>query len=242
MTHRHFLLRTNPADPRLLPMLLLSLIAHAGLLSFFIGSPPDATKKVYFSPVYTVSLVELPGGRAGGSVSGTGAGTQNETQGISLWKGPAGLSSNLKTIKKRSHSITISGKSKNRQAGDAAPRKSGGGTSSSAAGGTKKTASGSVPTRSPEDLRFSAYYESVWNKIRAAWVLPVYGTAAAREAEVSITIDRSGKVLNMRFEKKSGDAVFDRSVLRAVKKADPLPPIPEGLRLNRLELGIRFTS
>ena len=35
---------------------------------------------------------------------------------------------------------------------------------------------------------------------------------------------------------------FDESALRTVKKANPLPPMPEAFRENGLEVGIRFRS
>ncbi|MCP4716218.1 MAG: TonB C-terminal domain-containing protein, partial [Deltaproteobacteria bacterium] len=60
------------------------------------------------------------------------------------------------------------------------------------------------------------------------------------EAIVLITINRNGTVVRSAFEKKSGNSHLDRSVIRAIKKASPLPPLPAGFRENNLELGIRF--
>ena len=49
-----------------------------------------------------------------------------------------------------------------------------------------------------------------------------------------------GRVVKTRFEKKSGNVEFDRSVMRAIQKANPLPPLPPGVREPLLTLGIRF--
>ena len=46
----------------------------------------------------------------------------------------------------------------------------------------------------------------------------------------------------MGLEKRSGNRYFDESALRTVKKANPLPPLPEELRESSIEIGIRFHS
>ena len=69
---------------------------------------------------------------------------------------------------------------------------------------------------------------------------PHYNARKQLETVVIITISRNGTILDTQFEKKSGDANLDRSVLRAIKKAGPLPPLPAGLGGKQLELGIRF--
>jgi outer membrane biosynthesis protein TonB len=38
----------------------------------------------------------------------------------------------------------------------------------------------------------------------------------------------------------SGNQQFDTSVMNAVKKANPLPPLPDDFRESFLEIGIRF--
>jgi len=90
------------------------------------------------------------------------------------------------------------------------------------------------------NLRFSRYYTSVYNKIYNSWVLPGYSSKRQLEAIVNIRIAKNGKILKTKFEQTSSSAYFDRSVLRAIKKADPLPPLPQGFNEKYLELGIRF--
>ncbi len=93
------------------------------------------------------------------------------------------------------------------------------------------------------NLRFSRYYQAVYEKIYQSWILPEYVTEkqGAREAIVVIKIQRDGKILGAEFEKMSGNRQLDSSVMNAIRKADPLPPLPEDFRENVLELGIRFT-
>jgi TonB family protein len=71
-----------------------------------------------------------------------------------------------------------------------------------------------------------------------AWVYP--GTDKGLVTLLSLKIARSGELKQVVFEKRSGNARFDESALRAIKKAAPFPPLPEGLAGEFLELGIRF--
>ncbi|NVL90332.1 MAG: TonB C-terminal domain-containing protein, partial [Desulfobacterales bacterium] len=41
-------------------------------------------------------------------------------------------------------------------------------------------------------------------------------------------------------EKRSGNSYFDDSVFKAVRKSDPLPPLPEGYLGPFYEVGFRF--
>ena len=61
------------------------------------------------------------------------------------------------------------------------------------------------------------------------------------ETILVVIIERNGKVQKLWFEKKSGNALYDQSAMRAIKKAEPLPPIPKELSEDTLEIGIRFT-
>jgi colicin import membrane protein len=58
------------------------------------------------------------------------------------------------------------------------------------------------------------------------------------EAMVRLTIDRNGKVIGLRFEKKTTDRIFEESVQRAILKAEQnFPPPPNG---ERFEYCYRF--
>jgi len=57
---------------------------------------------------------------------------------------------------------------------------------------------------------------------------------------IIIVIERDGKIQKSWFEKKSGNTLYDQSAMRAIKKADPLPPIPKEFSDNTFEFGIHF--
>ncbi|HOJ51014.1 MAG TPA: energy transducer TonB [Syntrophales bacterium] len=113
----------------------------------------------------------------------------------------------------------------------------------------KKTAqSPTSPASSPsrgggDENAFHAYLRLMWERIRGGWVLPPGLFPQDRwEAVVNLRVLRSGKLMDVKLEKSSGNAYFDRSVLRAVQKADPLPPFPPDLHEDAIEVGIRFHS
>ncbi len=78
------------------------------------------------------------------------------------------------------------------------------------------------------------YYSLVVGKIRQQWIFP---DTLDRDLEtiVSIKIAGDGTVTVEKMEKGSGNSLFDRSVLRAITMASPLPK-----PLHEMELGVRF--
>lgn len=83
-----------------------------------------------------------------------------------------------------------------------------------------------------EDIDF--YYDIISQKIWQQWVYPDIKVSGL-EVIISIRIGRDGKVILQEIEKSSGDLLFDRSAIKAISKASPLPPPPE-----EMEIGVRF--
>jgi colicin import membrane protein len=92
-------------------------------------------------------------------------------------------------------------------------------------------------------IKHKIYYNLIWQRIRSVWVLPteVLGGQKNLETIVAIRIARDGQIEDIQFEKKSGNAYLDESALRAIKKANPLPPLPPGFEGNTFDVGVRFT-
>ena len=95
----------------------------------------------------------------------------------------------------------------------------------------------------PADIRFRAYYDQIWARIKAAWVLPE-GVSSANDkllTVVGIRISPLGVIEAYWVEKKSGNIYFDQSAIRALNKAKKaLPPLPDELRDETLEVGVNF--
>jgi colicin import membrane protein len=115
-------------------------------------------------------------------------------------------------------------------------------TSADSAKGEASPAANSAAS-ADANSRLADYYTIIWSRIKSQWNLP--GGINPKdniEAVVQVRIMSNGAITGISFEKKSGLAYFDNSVLRALKKADPLPPLPPWYRENALDIGIRFLS
>lgn len=93
------------------------------------------------------------------------------------------------------------------------------------------------------NVKMKNYYAVIWSRIKGLWTIP-QGLLPREniEAVVHAQILRDGTITNVGLEKRSGNRYFDDSALRTVKKANPLPPLPEELRDGSIEIGIRFHS
>ncbi len=92
------------------------------------------------------------------------------------------------------------------------------------------------------DIRFRAYYDRIWSQIRAAWVVPEGVVASEKDllTVAGIRISITGVIEDQWIEKGSGNIYYDQSALRAIRKASPLPPLPQDLDDKSLEVGINF--
>ena len=92
-------------------------------------------------------------------------------------------------------------------------------------------------------IKHKMYYNLIWQRIRSVWVLPEEAVRGKKDLEtiIAIRIAKDGQIEDIQFEKKSGNPVLDESALRAIKKANPLPPLPPGLEGDKFDVGVRFT-
>jgi TonB family protein len=92
------------------------------------------------------------------------------------------------------------------------------------------------------EAKLSEYYNAIWTKIKEEWTLPetLPQKKTELEAVIVVVIERDGKIQKLWFEKKSGNTLYDQMAMRAIRKAEPLPPIPEEFSDRTLEIGIRF--
>jgi len=243
----------------------ISLCLHVCLIAAILGKPPDSGKTIYFNPAYMVDLVGtggapgiagLPdtGEPGGGSDTPSASGAPTE-KAAPLWQGPRGFTSQVKTLEDRSLAPEHTERAGTMALPDAARAAAGrpyaethtatgagraGATGSATGGGGGGGVGGTGYGLTPEQARFGRYYMTIFNKIQSAWVLPGYYEHENLMAIVGITVRADGRIVNIQFEKKSGNVEFDRSVMRAIQKANPLPPLPAGIKEPLLTLGVRF--
>ncbi|MCL5978699.1 MAG: cell envelope integrity protein TolA [Nitrospirae bacterium] len=107
-------------------------------------------------------------------------------------------------------------------------------------GGNKASSQGRAAVSSKDtkagakDSGGGDYYSMVVGKIRQQWIFPE-SIDKDLTAIINIKIARDGSVTVDKIEKGSGNPLFDRSALRAISKASPLPPPP-----REMEMGVRF--
>ncbi len=61
------------------------------------------------------------------------------------------------------------------------------------------------------------------------------------ETLVGIKILPNGEIEDIWIDKKSGNQYLDESAIRAIKKSNPLPPLPREIGLYDYKVGLRFT-
>ncbi len=141
------------------------------------------------------------------------------------------LNDRIREMKKRTEYLDVS-KTKG-SPGAGAPGKTGGsgyGLPGSSEGGGK--------TLDPVSQR---YMLEIWEKIKNSWGLP--GMASFKkdlETIVTIKIRKDGRIVDVNIEKRSGNRIYDESILRVLRSVDPLPPIPATLNMETMEIGFRF--
>jgi colicin import membrane protein len=70
-----------------------------------------------------------------------------------------------------------------------------------------------------------SYSALVFERIQREWIYPDFDIAQL-ETIISFKITKDGTVMSQILKKSSGNAIFDRSAMKAVLKASPLPPPP----------------
>jgi colicin import membrane protein len=104
--------------------------------------------------------------------------------------------------------------------------------------GTGAAGAGSTGTGGLSGIRLRTYQAELQAKITNAWNIPPQSKDL--RAEVLLIIDRAGNVELSRLVQGSGNALFDESLQRAIKQAQPLPALPEDYAERSLRVTLNF--
>lgn len=128
--------------------------------------------------------------------------------------------------------VSGAGRQANAAAGAGGGSAGGGAATGGMAGGT----GGGV-----SDVKYASYYNLISGIVQREW-LDYFGEFRNIRSEVivSIKIARSGGLMETRVEKSSGNPRFDESLLNAVKKASPFPPLPREFEGREMDVAFRF--
>ncbi|MFA5182614.1 MAG: energy transducer TonB [Syntrophales bacterium] len=221
-------------------MIVLSLAVHLALLFLAVFWPMRASSPRFtLGPVYSVNLVNL---------SDALMSQKSMSDPLRDLAGPSLRDQSLVVKKRVTTQTTVpirkmeTKKSLSNPAVENLRKRLGERTSADNAKSESSPAANSAANAEAND-RLADYYTVIWSRIKSQWNLP--GGINPKdniEAIVQVRIMKNGAITGISFEKKSGLTYFDNSVLRALKKADPLPPLPPWYRENGLDIGIRFLS
>lgn len=240
MTSLHYAGGHREQGVRLSRMIVLSLVIHLALLSLAVFWPMrTSSPRFTLGPVYSVQLVSL---------SEALLSQRQMSDPLRDLAGPSLRDQSL-VMKKRVTTQTATPirkmetkKNLSNPAVENLRKKLGEKTSATNAKAESSPAANSTDS-AEANAQLADYYTVIWSRIKSQWNLP--GGINPKdniEAVVQVRIMKNGAITGISFEKKSGLAYFDNSVLRALKKANPLPPLPQWYRENGLDLGIRFLS
>jgi colicin import membrane protein len=126
---------------------------------------------------------------------------------------------------------------------ESAAGKSSGGRGSSGIGGSGGGTGGTGGTGGFGIQPIDFYRSLIPNHIENNWVFneQLVGGRTDLVSVIVVKIMKNGEITDIWFEKKSGNSYFDDSVYKAVKKSNPLPPLPREYTLPYYELGLIFT-
>jgi colicin import membrane protein len=227
-------------------MIGLSLFIHIIALSILVFSPSLPSPKWTFGPVYNVQLVNLQ------DISFKGNASSVLSREI-LTPSPASSAIVLKrsvdtfsSVPIRSVDIQKKQDPQREKAVEAVRKKvlsSEKAASRPATAGTESAATTAALSNREANEKMASYYAAVWAKIKGQWSLPRDILSKENmESVIQAKILRNGAISDISFEKRSGNRFFDDSAMKAIKKANPLPPLPGWIRDNSIEIGIRFHS
>lgn len=116
--------------------------------------------------------------------------------------------------------------------------------STSSQGGQGGNSATGIPGLGLQAMQAIDFYRSlIGMTIEKNWFFSDQFTAGRKDLATVIVIKilSNGQIADIWYEKKSGNAAFDDSAFKAVKKSNPLPPLPKEYTRPYYEVGLVFT-
>lgn len=86
---------------------------------------------------------------------------------------------------------------------------------------------------------FIRYFNEMRERIKGGWTWA--GRRTDLVASVRFSVQENGEIVGLKLVRGSGDSSYDDSVIRALRKANPLPPPPESHRQEFTDVELAFT-
>jgi colicin import membrane protein len=115
------------------------------------------------------------------------------------------------------------------------------GTAAGSVGSGVPGAAGSGGTRAVEII--DLYKIEVAFQVERHWAFSeqLGGSGGAQQVSLVFKVLPSGEITDIRFTERSGNSYLDESAYKAVVKANPVSPHPEGIRAPYVMVALRFT-
>jgi protein TonB len=92
-------------------------------------------------------------------------------------------------------------------------------------------------TLSVSDFPYAWYIQAIHRKIQERWD----GRAIdGRQPEVFFEIGGDGQLRGVEVRTTSGNPAYDQLAMRAIRDANPFPPLPTGFGKPTLKVGLQF--
>jgi TonB family protein len=101
-----------------------------------------------------------------------------------------------------------------------------------------KISPGSSLSGEAKEALTANYYDLLRDRLKENWSLPIWLSRQNYRANVMVSIDPQGRLIELKFTKSSGNSQFDDAVKRAFQNSVPLPIPPQELKQTLLSHGI----
>jgi TonB family protein len=87
------------------------------------------------------------------------------------------------------------------------------------------------------DPALARYLVMIREKIETNWNIPFMSSQKKNlETKATIKVRKDGRIVDIDIDQRSGNRVFDESVVRVLRMVDPLPPLPSSVAEDPLEV------
>jgi colicin import membrane protein len=87
------------------------------------------------------------------------------------------------------------------------------------------------------DPALARYLVMIREKIESSWNIPFMSSQKKNlETKATIKVRKDGRIVDIDIDQRSGNRVFDESVVRVLRMIDPLPPLPSSVTEDPLEV------
>ena len=101
-----------------------------------------------------------------------------------------------------------------------------------------RLASGSQGVDARQDVNMGPYLDMLRRKVEQQWHPEV--SSASEQTTIYFSVSRTGQLSELRVFQSSGSTLTDQAALKAVQRAAPFNPLPDGFQADQLNIQFKF--